>query len=60
MCCEELAKVAGQVYVVKDLYLEGFVDYEGLDPVPGLQVPLPLMVLMEELALGVLFWRVSA
>ena len=48
---ENLAEVAGWVCVVQDLYLEGFVDQEGLDHVPGLQVPLPLVFLMEDLAL---------
>ena len=37
--------------MVKDLYPEGFVDYGGLNPVAGLQVLLPLAVLMEDFAL---------
>ena len=32
---EDLVEVAGWVYVVGDLYLEGCVDQEGLNSVPG-------------------------
>ena len=37
--------------MVGDLYQEGFVDCEELVIVPGLQVLLPLVVLMENFAL---------
>ena len=40
-----------QVCVVEDLYQEGFVDCEDLVVLPGLQVLLPLVVLMEDFAL---------
>ena len=43
--------MAGLVCVVRDLYLEGFVDQKGLDPVPGLHILLLLLVLMKDLAL---------
>ena len=48
---EDLVEVAGWECAVGNLYLEGFVGLEGIGPVPGLQVLLPLMVQMEDLAL---------
>ena len=48
---EDLVEVVGWECVAGDLYLEGFVGYEGLDFVLDPLVLSPLMVLMEDLAL---------
>ena len=48
---EDLVEVADWECVVGDLYLEGFVGYEGLDFVLDPLVLSPLMVVLEDLAL---------